>query len=382
MGIAAPGLAPQFHLSKAMLGYVLSASPIGLFFGAFIGGRIADFRGRKQALLLSIVTFGVFQLVTAWAPGYPGLIAIRFICGLGLGGGLPNLIALTSESSGARNNLLNVVITAAGMPTGGALVSLIGYLAGPDSDWRLLFYVGGIAPLLLAPLIAVALPESSLFQRARSEALAGHLRLGVLHTLFDRARARATVLLWIAYFGTALMVYLLLNWLPGLMVAKGFTKPEAFLIQVLFNLGAAAGSIALGWLMQRRPSRALLFACYAGLALALLLIGSIGRDLALAATAAALVGTFLLGAQYILYGLCPSFYPTRTRGTGTGAAVAVGRLGSATGPYLGGQLLGAGASATHVLLSLLPVTGIAAAAAVMLLLLPRSADLRGEVAEP
>jgi AAHS family 3-hydroxyphenylpropionic acid transporter len=374
MGIAAPALGPAFHLSKEALGYVLAASPIGLFFGAFIGGRIADFWGRKNALLLAIVTFGVFQLATAWAPGYASLIAIRFLCGLGLGGGLPNLIALTSEASGERNNILNVVITAAGMPTGGAIVSLIGFASGANGDWRLLFYSGGIAPLVLAPIMAAALPESSVFREARAAAADQPRIAGMFHTLFARSRVKATLALWVAYFFTSVVVYLLLNWLPHLMVDRGFAKTEAFLIQIVFNLGAAVGAITLGWLMQRWPSRLLLFACYVGVACSLLFIASLGHDLPLAAVSAALVGAFLLGAQYILYGLCPSYYEIQTRGTGTGAAVALGRLGSAMGPYLAGQLLGAGASATHVLESLLPVTGIAAAAAVILLFLPRAAQ--------
>jgi MFS transporter, AAHS family, 3-hydroxyphenylpropionic acid transporter len=375
MGIAAPGIAPEFHLSKQALGYVLTASPLGLFFGAFIGGRIADFWGRRNALILSIFVFGAFQLATAWAPGYADLLAIRFLCGLGLGGAFPNLIALTAEASGGRNNILNVVITAAGMPTGGAAAALIGFSAGPGGDWRTVFYVGGIAPLVLAPIMVALLPESSLFRQARSAAASARGQLGIFHTLFDRSRARQTILLWISFFFTAVMTHLLLNWLPNLMVAKGFSKPEAFLIQIGFNLAAAIGSVVLGWLMQRRPNRLLLFVCYAGLAAALLAIASLGHDLALVAATAGLMGTCLIGAQFVLYGLAPAYYQTITRGTGTGSAVAASRLGSAMGPYLAGQLLAAGATATQVLQSLLPVTGVAAAAALLLMFLPRSGDL-------
>ena len=375
MGIAAPGIAPEFHLSKQALGYVLTASPLGLFFGAFIGGRVADFWGRRNALILSIIVFGAFQLATAWASGYTDLLAIRFLCGLGLGGAFPNLIALTAEASGGRNNILNVVVTAAGMPMGGAIAALIGFSAGPGGDWRTVFYVGGIAPLVLAPVMIVLLPESSLFRQARSAATSAKQQLGILYTLFDGSRVRQTILLWISFFFIALMTHLLLNWLPNLMVAKGFTKPQAFLIQIVFNLAAAAGSVFLGWLMQRRPNRLLLFVCFAGLAAALLAIASLGHDLVLVAATAGVMGTCLIGAQFVLYGLSPAYYPTITRGTGTGAAVAASRLGSAMGPYLAGQLLGAGATATQVLQSLLPITGAAAAAAVWLMFLPRSKDL-------
>ena len=375
MGIAASGIASEFHLTREALGAVLTASPLGLFFGAFLGGRSADFWGRRTALILSMVVFGAFQLATAWAPGYPGLIAIRFLCGLGLGGALPNLIALTAEASGGRNNILNVVITAAGMPAGGAVAALIGFSAGPTGDWRTVFFVGGIAPLVLAPIMVRSLPESALFQRSRSAARSAQQRLGILYTLFERARVRQTALLWIAFFCTALMLHLLLNWMPSLMVAKGFSKPQSFLIQIIFNLSSACGAVALGWRMQRRHSRALLVMCYAGLAASLLVVASLGHDLMLVAVTCAVLGACLIGAQFVLYGLAPAYYQTITRGTGTGASVAVGRLGSATGPYLAGQLLGAGASATQVLQSLLPLTGVAAIAALLLMFLPRSDDL-------
>jgi AAHS family 3-hydroxyphenylpropionic acid transporter len=375
MGIAAAGIAAEFHLSKEALGAVLTASPLGLFFGAFLGGRAADIWGRRNALILSIIVFGIFQLATPWAPGYSGLVAIRFLCGVGLGGALPNLIALTAEASGGRNNILNVVITAAGMPTGGVVAALIGFGAGPTGDWRTIFYVGGIAPLLLAPIMALLLPESTLFKNARATADGARQKLGIFYTLFDRTRVRQTLLLWIAFFFTALMLHLLLNWLPSLMVAKGFTKPQSFLIQVVLNLSSAVGCVAIGWLMQYRPNRALLFLCYAGLAAALLVIASLGHDLVLVAATAAVLGMCLIGALFVLYALAPSYYQTIARGTGTGASVAISRLGSAVGPYFAGQLLGAGATATQVLQSLLPITAVAALAALLLMFLPRSDDL-------
>ncbi len=367
MGIAAPALKPEFGLSNGQLGYVLAASPIGLFFGAFIGGRLADHIGRKMTLIIAMAVFGAFQLCTVWAPGFEAMMAIRFLTGLGLGGALPNLIALTAEAAGGKGRIINVVITAAGMPTGGALAAAIMFFGGANADWRVVFYLGGIAPLLLAPLIALALPESKMFREAKAAVKAAGTRVNTFKTLFGDGRWLASLLLWVGFFFTTIVTYLLLNWLPVLMVAKGFSRHDASFIQILFNVGAAVGSIFLGWLMQRRPSRTVLFACYAGLALALLALTVIGRELAIASTVAAVTGGFLLGAQYILYGLSPSFYRTANRGTGTGAAVAAGRLGSAVGPYLAGVLLSEGQSATQVLQALLPVTAVAAVAAILLM---------------
>jgi AAHS family 3-hydroxyphenylpropionic acid transporter len=219
-----------------------------------------------------------------------------------------------------------------------------------------------------------ALKESQVFRQARAAATAAGRRINTFVALFGDGRATATLLLWVAFFFTTVVTYLLLNWLPVLMVAKGFSKPDAFFIQILFNLGSVVGSIFLGWLMQRKPSRWVLMLCYAGLAAGLVGMAAMGKDLTLASTEVALVGGFLLGAQYILYGLSPSFYRPSERGTGTGAAVALGRLGSAMGPTLAGILIAGGRSATEVLQALLPVTGVAALTALLLMFCKRGED--------
>jgi AAHS family 3-hydroxyphenylpropionic acid transporter len=159
------------------------------------------------------------------------------------------------------------------------------------------------------------------------------------------------------------------------MVAKGFTKPQSFLIQMVFNIASAIGSVGVAWIMQVRPSRVLLLVCYAGLAVALFIIAALGHDLVLVAGTVGVLGVCLIGAQFTLYGMTPTYYETLTRGTGTGASVAASRLGSAMGPYLAGLLLSAGATATQVLQSLLPITGVAALAALILMFLPRPLEL-------
>ena len=374
MGIAAPKLGPEFHLGPGELGNVLMASPLGLFFGAFIGGRLADAFGRKIALLIAIVTFGLFQLTTVWAPGYEALLVIRFVCGLGLGGALPNLIALTSEALGGKNSILNVVITAAGMPTGGTLASFIAFQGGETGDWRTVFYVGGIAPLVLAPIMALLLPESKMFRDAKAAAAEAGRKLNTAKVLFGDRRAIASLLLWVGMFGTTLVTYLLLNWLPKLLVNGGFTKNDASVIQIFFNIGSAVGSIFLGWLMQRKPRRLILLVCYVGLAAFLYGLTFVGKSVVLASWDVAIIGMFLLGAQYILYGLTPLFYPIESRGTGSGASVAAGRLGSAVAPKLGGILVAAGASFGQVMESLLPVTAVSAAAAMLLMFCRRDRE--------
>ncbi len=222
--------------------------------------------------------------------------------------------------------------------------------------------------------MALVLPESTLFRAAKAAAAAAGTKHTIREVLFGGMRSRATLLLWAAVFFTTLVTYLLLNWMPVLMGAKGFSKTDALLIQILFNVGAAVGSVYLGWKMQRRPRPLVLLACYAGLAAGLVVMAPLGKDLLVAAVTAAALGASVLGAQFLLYGLTPAYYAVETRGTGTGACVAASRLGSAVGPFFAGILLGHGASETHVLQALLPVTAVAAAAATGLLFLKRAQD--------
>src|SRR6516164_2263505 len=123
MGVAAPGLAPALHLTRDQLGPAFSASTVGLFIGAIAIGRLADRIGRKWALVGSLATFGLFSLATPYANGLASLLAIRFAAGLGLGGAMPNLIALASEAVSAARQASLVAIAAASMPLGGSIAS-------------------------------------------------------------------------------------------------------------------------------------------------------------------------------------------------------------------------------------------------------------------
>jgi AAHS family 3-hydroxyphenylpropionic acid transporter len=85
-------------------------------------------------------------------------------------------------------------------------------------------------------------------------------------------------------------------------------------------------------------------------------------------------GFFLLGANYALYGVAATFYPQSMRGTGSGAAIAFGRVGSIAGPLLAGLLLGGGKTATEVVQYMAPVAGVAAIAVFALSFCARSQE--------
>ena len=361
-GVAAPHLLPLLKLTPSQAGIFFSASTVGLLIGAPVGGRLADRFGRKGMLLASIVVFGLFALATALVGDFRGLVAMRFLTGLGLGGAMPNMIALASESAPARDKGFAVALMYAGMPFGGALASLISLTAG--ADWKSIFYVGGVAPLLLAPVILFALTDSYRTRHGDPDPAADEV--GALKALFGQSRARVTPLLWVAFGFTLLVLYLLLNWLPSLLISRGFSKPTAAAVQIVFNLAGAAAGILAGRLIDGRH-RLIVVALSFGATLAgLWLLAAMPADTAVALAVGALAGVGILSNQAILYALSPQGYPAPIRGTGVGAAVAVGRVGSLIGPIVAGQLVGAGQSASQVLTHMLPIILIGAVAALAL----------------
>src|SRR5277367_2225135 len=153
MGVAAPRVISEFGLSAAQAGFIFSAATVGLFLGAAIGGRVADFFGRKRALVISLALFGLFSLLTTLTIGPRSLFVARVITGLGLGGAMPNFISLASESTAEDRRVSAVTIVMAGMPFGGAVSALVALGAQWGWSWRSIFYVGGSAPILLAVLM-------------------------------------------------------------------------------------------------------------------------------------------------------------------------------------------------------------------------------------
>ena len=358
MGVAAPRMLPALHLTPGQAGWAFSASLIGLMVGASFGGVIADRIGRRPVLVASVAAFGIFSLITAQTTGFAPLLAVRFLTGLGLGGAMPMLIALASERASPARKATMVALIAGGMPLGGAMAGLVARTPMALEDWRTIFLVGGLAPLVVAPLLYLALPVG---QPDRTAHQAGDAR----RALFGQDRWPATACLWISYALVALTLHLLLNWLPSLLVARGLPPASAFLVSALFNLGGASGGVAFGLVVDRLGARWPLLAGFAGLAVALVLLAgaSGGATIAVLAFAA---GFLLMGGQFTLYGLTPPYYPAAVRGTGMGAAIAAGRVGSILGPLAAAELIGGGASGAAVVGALVPVVVVAGAVAELL----------------
>jgi AAHS family 3-hydroxyphenylpropionic acid transporter len=190
-------------------------------------------------------------------------------------------------------------------------------------------------------------------------------RSDIGRALFGEGRTPPTLLLWLTFLPTLLILYLILNWLPTLVAAKGLDRVVAPQASLVFNFGSIPGAILFGILVDRLGPRWPLAASYVALVASLVMLGgadSLNTILLFSGAA----GFFLMGANYSLYGVAAAYYPQAVRGTGSGASVAVGRIGSVVGPLLAGMLLSQGLTATQVILVMVPAAAIAGASVFLL----------------
>ena len=357
-GIAAPKLVAALSLNPAEQGWAASAAMIGLVFGAFTGGRVADAMGRKPVLLISVALFGIGALWTATSGSFLALLPARFVTGLGFGGAYPVLIAIAAEVSAPSRRSAVTCALFCGMPAGGSLVSLFANIAGEQLDWRMIFVVGGALPLAILPLLWFFLTET---RPSRDDSANARL----MPALFEDGRATATILLASASFLALVVLYLILNWLPSLVVAKGYLSGDGAAASFAFNITGVLGALLLGFLADIAGVRRALVLAYATTLVSLYFLGA-AQSVLMIVVYSGLLGLFASSVSFVLYGLAPTLYPVNVRAAAAGAIVGVGRLGTIAGPLLAGQLRQIGWSAESVIDAMLPIVVLGAVCAITL----------------
>jgi MFS transporter, AAHS family, 4-hydroxybenzoate transporter len=366
MGFVAPALTAALKIPRSVLGSVISSGLVGMMIGALVSGPLADRIGRKPVLIACSLIFGLGSLLTATAQSVESLMFWRAITGLGMGGAMPNAIALTSEYMPRRRRAGAVTTMICGFSLGAAVGGLVAASIIPRFGWPSVFVVGGIIPIAIALVSVYLLPESIRFllvkggreARARSylsriapqtafnvglspggdeQAPAGSAF--IVSELFTSGRAVTTTLIWVIYFMNLLNLYFLNSWLPTIISDAGIPVGTAIRLTSLFQIGGIAGAVVLGRLLDRTFSFWILAGCYAWAAAFVYAIGHSGASVPLLALTIACAGIGIIGGQNASHALSSEFYPTRIRSTGVGWALGIGRIGSIVGPVVGGLLL-------------------------------------------
>src|SRR5207248_4711513 len=160
IAFAAPHLVRAWGVAPSALGPVFSASLVGILFGSALFGWIGDRYGRKAALVGSNLLFGVFTLAAAYSSNLQQMFWLRLLAGIGIGGVIPNVVAINAESAPRHLRATLAIIAVGCVPIGGAIPGFVAATLVPQHGWQILFLIGGIAPLLIGIAAAFGLPES------------------------------------------------------------------------------------------------------------------------------------------------------------------------------------------------------------------------------
>lgn len=362
-GVALPLLMQEWSLSAVQAGMLASTALAGMMFGAMMFGTLADKIGRKKVIMICVVLFSGFTFAGGFASNPTEFGILRFLAGLGIGGVMPNLVALTSEYAPARLRATLVTTMFSGYAVGGVMAALLGAWFTPNFGWQIMFFIAGV-PLLLLPLIWKFLPESLTFlvkaqkhdnARQMMQRLDDQLSLNdqtklalseikiaepaFVSSLFKQGRTASTLLFWLAFFMCLLTLYALGSWLPKLMMAAGYSLGNSLMFLLAMNIGAVIGTVGGGILADKFHLKPVIITlCLSG-AVALSLLGFKSPQPVIYFLVA-VAGASAIGGQILLYSYVAQYYPLTVRSTGIGWASAVGRSGAIVGPILIGMLLG------------------------------------------
>ncbi|MER1975105.1 MFS transporter [Pseudocitrobacter faecalis] len=388
IGFIASDLVQEWGVQKADLGPVMSAALVGLAVGALTAGPMADRIGRKKVLVLSILVFGGFSLVTAFATNLTQLTLLRFLTGLGLGAAMPNAATLMSEYAPERRRALLVNLMFVGFPIGSSMGGFISAWLIPHYGWQSVLILGGVMPLALAVLLIFLLPESARYMVVKNQPQhkiatilkriapvadnasfvlqeAGQVKeKSALGVIFSPRYAVGTVMLCLTYFMGLLIFYLLTSWLPLLIRETGASLSQASIITALFPLGGGIGVLILGALMDKLNPNKVVAVGYVLTGVFVCLVGFSTYSLVLMGVMVFIAGTIMNGAQSSMPALAAGFYPTQGRATGVAWMLGLGRFGGILGAFSGAFLMQAELS-FQTIFTLLAVPALVSALALL-----------------
>ena len=360
---AAPRFIALFGITRAMIAPVFSAGLLGLTLGALLFGLVADRVGARRTFVACAVLFGLLSIATALASTMTQLLAVRFLAGLALGGASPISIAIASDyvPKHVRTSVTMImyVSLSLGSVSAGYAFGFLTFLG-----WRTVFWIGGLLPVLLAPLVLAAMPEALEFlvmhnaPAARIRAILARLEPGRDFSqetsftvsrenkagfqpvqLFQDGRAPITIMLWVVFFTSLIAIYFFNSWIPTLLTGSGLSGTEIVVISTGLQFGGIIGTLIAAPIVVRLPGFVTAGVGYLCAAVAMLVLGSGGGGFWFLACAVLAVGVFLIGTQSVLNASAAGVYPPSMRSTGVGWGFGVGRIGSVLSPGIAGVLV-------------------------------------------
>jgi benzoate transport len=361
ISFASKGIATEWGVTDKILGYVLSMELIGMGLGSFFLGVLADKIGRRPTALfcLAVMAFGMFMVPTSG--GIIPLCFWRIITGIGIGGLLPAITALSVEYSSLSRRHLCISLMAIGYPLGGIVFGRIASKLLALYNWRSVFYLGAALTVLCIPVVYFLVPESihwltrkqpggalekinRILKKCRQNTvgalpqLAQSIREKSVRDIFSPRLLKTTLIIVIAYFFHITTYYFILKWVPKIVADMGFAASSGGNVLVWANVGGALGGTIFGLLMLKFDLKKFSVGILFFSAVFIAVFGNTPADLKIMSLLCLMAGFFGNSGIIALYAVVAHAYPTHTRAFGTGFMLAIGRGGAILSPILVGYL--------------------------------------------
>jgi AAHS family benzoate transporter-like MFS transporter len=358
-GAVVPSLIDAWGISDVTAGAIGSYTVVGTAVGAATLGMAADKFGRKKLIIFSTVLFSLFTFLAGFTTGPTMFIIFRLIAGLGMGGIMPNIIAMMTEFSPKRIRTGMVSLVFAGYSVGAIVAALVSRAILPVGGLEPVFLLGGL-PMVLLPFIMKYLPESTNFLLSKGKVEEAKLILMKIDSsipvdvivelpvatkagspigkLFKDKRAFSTLMFWFACFFAMILIFSMNTWLPTLLMQAGFDLSSSLIFVVVLQVGALIGTIVFGNLVDKMGFKKVLVPLFFAGAIGLGLIG-FTKNIIIMYLLIAIIGAASIGVQNIMSASISQYYPSEIRSTAIGSTMAFGRIGGIIAPVIIGILL-------------------------------------------
>jgi AAHS family 4-hydroxybenzoate transporter-like MFS transporter len=364
MGYVAPALTRDWHIPASVLGPVFSAALVGVLIGSLVCSVLADKIGRRPVLMFGAIYFSIMTFLVGRSSSTGELMLFRLLGGIGLGGMMPNALALVGEYTPRRLRVTSMMVISCGLTAGAGIGGFLSAWLIPSFGWRSVFYFCSPVEFSLGLLMLFLLPESLQFlavKGGRPEKIGRWLKRidssapvgpGVEYIvieekkggspaahLFREGRARVTVLLWIVNFMNLLNLYFLASWVPTVVRNGGYSTAIAVLAGTAVQVGGTIGAFGNNWFISRAGFGKGLAIIFALGAVSIALIGQPFLSLPFLFISVFVAGWCVPGGQAGVNVFAGLYYPTYLRSTGIGWGLGLGRVGAIIGPVVGGALI-------------------------------------------
>ncbi len=384
IGVVLPTVAARFHLTGAALALPVTTNLFGYIVGAYGFGTLADYMGRKRALIGALGVLALGGLLTAFSWNDASLSVFRFITGIGTGAQISlcaTLIAELSPASLRGRNLQRNIIWAG---VGDAAAPFIGlaFLGISVIGWRLVLGFGVLAVIPI--ILAGGLPESPRWfilhhHATEAESVVSMMESHCVTRLGEPLPAPRPLpaekpgqgfptreLLRPPYLGRLLValgywvltyvtVYGFLGYEPLLLGRMGLSAPQSLLYTALGDIAFPLGAALPLLLIKRMPRKYILFVSSLIFAAALAVLAISHTDI-MVFLGAFFVALMILINSGIGYTYTSEIFPTRARASATSLSDGIGHIGGVVAPFIVIAALGAwGARGTFGMMAILMV---------------------------